>query len=25
MEYFNATRQLFLHNDVRGHFESEKK
>ena len=25
MEYFNATRELFLHNDVHGHFESEKK
>lgn len=24
MEYFNATRELFLHNDVRGHFESKK-
>jgi lipopolysaccharide export system protein LptC len=25
MEYFNTTRQLFLHNDVRGHFESMRE
>lgn len=25
MEYFNATSELFLHADVRGHMESQKK
>jgi lipopolysaccharide export system protein LptC len=25
MEYLNATRELFLHNDVRGYFEPQKK
>jgi len=25
MEYLNATRELFLHNDVHGNFEPQKK